>query len=206
VRLDGSGEPSYNTRTPAQQALALSLAAKRGVLGPVQLGSVTYTTIAGGTFPGRAERQGEPFFGRLRRPPATKENPMRTLCWLCLACLALMLSSCAPNPRELIIGKWEFEKDNKKGTVEFIITGNFTFQLGTTNLAGKYRFVDDATVEVELKNPIADFFNKLGANLDPNKQQQDAMIRLRYTQVRVTRDELRAVDQDGREFKARRVQ
>jgi hypothetical protein len=83
---------------------------------------------------------------------------MRKLAFGGVGCLVLVLASCskAPNPREVIIGKWEDTKD--KSLMEFTRDGEFKFIPADPKtpspgpksppVGGKYTFVDDNNLEL----------------------------------------------------------
>ncbi|MBL8796990.1 MAG: hypothetical protein JNM56_24020 [Planctomycetia bacterium] len=79
---------------------------------------------------------------------------MRHTSVVLLGFLLVFLAGCgSAKPKDLIVGKWEAQNDEAKKmggmTVEFKPESAMTMKIGTVSIDGKYKFVDDATVEVE---------------------------------------------------------
>jgi uncharacterized protein (TIGR03066 family) len=75
-------------------------------------------------------------------------------------CAALLLLAgstplfAADKPKDLILGKWEMSRDKQKISLEFAKDGILKVRLTNddknTDVEGKYKFVDDDNMEVEL--------------------------------------------------------
>lgn len=52
------------------------------------------------------------------------------------------------SPRELIVGKWKIEKGPEEATVEFTSDGGLRIKHQQLTIGGKYRFIDQKTVEI----------------------------------------------------------
>jgi uncharacterized protein (TIGR03066 family) len=79
---------------------------------------------------------------------------MRTARLCCVLSLAFLASACSSKPKDQIIGKWsgkDGETDltmefNKDGTMKTEVKGG----LVSGSVSGKYKFVDDNTIEMEV--------------------------------------------------------
>ena len=52
--------------------------------------------------------------------------------------------------RELVIGKWSPGKDEDKTTIEFTKDGKIKILGGQIAIDGKYKFIDDSTMQVDM--------------------------------------------------------
>lgn len=103
------------------------------------------------------------------------------------------LADDTPKAKDLIVGKWEIASGDpkQKGTIEFqqggnlIITATAPVEL---TIKGKYKFLDEDTMEVELTPPVE------GADKVTQK-----------VKVKVTKDELITIDEKKKEDKFKRV-
>jgi uncharacterized protein (TIGR03066 family) len=68
------------------------------------------------------------------------------LCVVVAACLAL-LSGCAPNPRSLILGKWEVENAPTKMTAEFKSDGTAAVTILGQTVHGTYKLNGEDELE-----------------------------------------------------------
>lgn len=73
-----------------------------------------------------------------------------------LGFLLVFLAGCGSSkPKDLIVGKWEAQADEAKKmggmVVDFRPDSAMTMKMGKVSIDGKYKFVDDATVEVEME-------------------------------------------------------
>jgi hypothetical protein len=71
---------------------------------------------------------------------------------LIILCLVFALASCAGNPRDLIVGKWQ--KVDGSDMIEFYQNGTLNIK-GTAGLfkksgTGTYKFIDDGRVKLEM--------------------------------------------------------
>ena len=63
-------------------------------------------------------------------------------------------STVRPQLGEQIIGKWvSADQRNKDAVIEFRNDGSLQIHVASINLAGKYRVLDDVTIELELSIP-----------------------------------------------------
>ena len=76
----------------------------------------------------------------------------------------LLLTGCGPSkPQDLIIGKWE--ETESKDIIEFKKDGTLSVTKGGQSQNGKYQFVDDNTVEIEMDISVNNPFGGQGMNL-----------------------------------------
>jgi uncharacterized protein (TIGR03066 family) len=104
---------------------------------------------------------------------------MRKTCGFGLALLVICgLSGCGGSnkPQDLIVGKWEMkEKMGDKeitGTSEFTSDGNVKVDMMGIKMEGKYKFIDDKTIEVSMggqkeKNKIDSITKEKMVLIDP---------------------------------------
>ena len=80
----------------------------------------------------------------------TTHRSLTALCvLLCVAAWAPLFAG--DKPKDLIVGKWEpAEKKEMGATLEFLKDGKLKVSVGTINVDGTYKFVDDTNVEVEM--------------------------------------------------------
>ena len=129
---------------------------------------------------------------------------MRNVRLSLLFVLALLATSCASRPRDMIVGKWESVDDKEKGTVELGKDGSAKINLGLLNAAGKYTFMDEKNLEIEIDNPFAAFVPKVEAG--PVKVEAPPTIKFKRTIVFNNKNELVATDSDGKSVKFKRVE
>jgi len=117
---------------------------------------------------------------------------MRTLCVAAACALLLTAGSAlraADKNKDLIVGKWEAERNGAKIVVEFTKDGDMKMKVEkggqTFDAAGKYKFIDDDNVELEMTAQGQ-------TKKDKNK-------------VAVTKDELTFTNAQGKEEKFKRV-
>ena len=84
------------------------------------------------------------------------ETTMKTARLAVVCCVALTLSSCAaPKPEEYVVGKWE---DKNHNTIDFRKDGTLSGKMRVGNilvpLDGKYRFVDEQTLQIESSSTL----------------------------------------------------
>jgi uncharacterized protein (TIGR03066 family) len=112
---------------------------------------------------------------------------MRTLRWVALGCLVLVIAGCGSGKnQDLIVGKWE-AKQSVGGkeitlTTEFAKDGKMKVGMGPITMEGKYKFVDDNNIEVEMemmgqkkteKNKIETLTKEKMVLVDPQGKKQE---------------------------------
>lgn len=116
---------------------------------------------------------------------------MRAMCVATAAAVVLLAAGLAPvhaadKAQDLIVGKWQpTSEEGKEVTVEFVNDGILKVVARGMTIEGKYKFLDDDTVEVELT-----FMGET----------KKSKIR-----VKVTKDELITTDESKKEDKFTRV-
>jgi hypothetical protein len=115
-----------------------------------------------------------------------------------LACLCFL--GCGSRPQDLILGKWETMEEKDKYSVEFTRDGTIKITRGMS-VSGKYKFVDNGTIEVEVENPFANAPLPLEGLLNVEMPKVFSGKR----QVTVTQEELLTTDAEGKTTKFRRI-
>jgi hypothetical protein len=126
---------------------------------------------------------------------------MRILRCLAVALIALGVASCAgQSPKQLLIGKWETVEEKEVGTIEFEKDGKLRGTRGIMAIQGKYRWLDDKTVELDVDNPFAGLASKF------MKVPDEGVIKRKYNLVSINQDEFVATDAaDGKTLKFKRA-
>jgi uncharacterized protein (TIGR03066 family) len=78
---------------------------------------------------------------------------MRTARLCCVLSLAFLASACSSKPRDQIIGKWSGKDGETDVNVEFNNDGTMKTEKAAgepKSFSGKYKFVDDNTIEMEM--------------------------------------------------------
>jgi hypothetical protein len=98
------------------------------------------------------------------------------------------------DPHHLIIGTWKLQDEATADTVEFQRDGTFVARTSTSGtVKARYRFIDDTTVEIEIRNPAYREPQPQGFARIPRLQQQPQVsqtLRVTFTIVKLTRSEL----------------
>jgi len=120
---------------------------------------------------------------------------------LLLAGLMVVCASCTAqkSPKELIIGKWESIDGDVKTSVEFMKDGTAKATRGVLPMTGRYQWIDDQTLDMEVDNPLAG--SSLG-NIPGKELPKTVNFRSKVT---VTKTELTTVDPDGKTVHFRRM-
>ena len=116
---------------------------------------------------------------------------MRAMRLSVLALLFLTLVGCGGKAKDLIVGKWEpaDPKEKKGGTIEFTKDGDFLVQGGPLTIKGKYKFIDDKTMEIELENPLAAMADKM-PGVKMNGKPMEKTIKQKVTIKSISKNEL----------------
>ena len=73
---------------------------------------------------------------------------------LALLSIGFTPAHAADKAKDLIVGKWEINKENQKGTIEFgkdnTLKARIKADDNDINITGTYKFLDDDTIEVEM--------------------------------------------------------
>jgi lipopolysaccharide export system protein LptC len=113
---------------------------------------------------------------------------MRPLALLLVLTVVPFLASCSPQPKELIVGKWEPTSEKDKGdTLEFHPDGTLTRKLGPMTIKAAYKFTAEEEVELELK------FSGL------------PKPRMEKWKVKVTKEQLTTTDSENKAEQFKRV-
>jgi hypothetical protein len=119
-----------------------------------------------------------------------------------LALLVLALTGCGGGKtKDLIVGKWEpaDEAEKKKGgTVEFTKDGEFIAGAGGLSLKGKYKVIDDKTVEIEMDNPFAAVAEKM-PDVKKGDKAAEKTIKKKITIKSISKDEMVITDPDKKD-------
>jgi len=109
-----------------------------------------------------------------------------TLAFVGIVLLVLLApAKAADKPQDLIVGKWETQLDNKMASWEFKKDGTFKGTEGDDSVVGKYKFIDDKTLELSS-----------GAKLKGGGEGPKAQFKITF----VTKDELTATrSRDGKD-------
>jgi uncharacterized protein (TIGR03066 family) len=84
--------------------------------------------------------------------PHTGKNLMRLLRLCAVAAVALVLPACGSNkPKDMIVGKWEEDKEGKKVTLEFTGDGKWKMTGEGGGVDGTYKFNGDDEIEMVMK-------------------------------------------------------
>lgn len=109
-------------------------------------------------------------------------HPARLLTPLFVLLLLATAAVAAPKNAELIVGKWDLGMNT---VMEYRKDGALLMTIGSAVISGKYRFIDDDTIEVVIT---------LG---DQNKKNQ--------LKVAIKDDELTTTEANGRSNKLKRI-
>jgi hypothetical protein len=121
---------------------------------------------------------------------------MRYLRCVLLGLAALLVGSCGSNsPKDLLLGKWENSEGKEALTLEFERDGTTRGQLGFLTAQGKYQWLDEKTIEVQIESPLIALASK----------NSESTIKLKYTLVSISRDELVVDDATGKTIRFKRV-
>lgn len=124
---------------------------------------------------------------------------MRKVSFLLLSALLAFAVGCgASKPKDQIVGKWESTEEADKGnTMEFKADGTVAFvaKMGDKSMTmpGKYKFLEDELMEVEIENPLA-------ALVPGSPKTMSQKIK-----IKVDKDSLTTTDEKGKVEKAKRV-